>query len=796
MHSVRFALRRLRRSPGFTLLNVSGLAVGLAVALLALFYIRDEMRVDRFHEDADRIVGIVLADSLGQNPGTTLSYPVGLTVADQPGVESVVRVAERAKQRLRVPGDEREVNAQIVVTEAEFFSMFSFPLLSGPATGVLDDPSSLVLTSQTASALFGDADPVGQTVEYLQRSRGAADTWTPLTVTGVTPAPPPHSTLQFEAVTRFEVLNSSAYGDPSSWNSFWLSTYARLAPGVDPQAFSDRIAGPLEEADPADRASSDFGAQFYGAVPIPDLYFLSGEGTTFTGQSVFMRLFGLIALAVLIIAILNYVNLATARGADRAREIGMRKAVGAGQGQVMRQIVGEALGLVALAFVGAVGIVLLALPLLNTFFGKEIALGWDAAPVWAASFVLMATVGVLAGLYPAVVLSRFAPSRVLRSSRTTTGTAAWLRRGLVVTQFAATIGLLVFTGFVFRQLDHVKSEYLLPDDARIAFLDVPDGYATRTTLLKAALSDLPGVRATAAGDGVPGQMFGGFGFMYEGEPLMAAAVFGDRDYLDVIRMPMTAQAERAASDDPFRLFVNEAFMDALNAEWTPDVRAPFGLLMNGIRSSESSPIAGEMRNVPMGSLRNPIGPLFFGEAPDTSDFRYLVVEVERESVAAFQAELRAIWPNYSDTPPDVGFVDDFVDRIYEAETQLAQLVTLLALVALFIACLGLFGLAAHAAQSRRKEVSIRKVLGAGVASLVGRLSREFALLIVAAFVLAAPVAYLVTRRWLEGFTARTDISPTVFALVLASTLLLALATVSYHAWTAATRNPADVLRDE
>ena len=446
-----------------------------------------------------------------------------------------------------------------------------------------------------------------------------------------------------------------------------------------------------QPADPADRSSSALGSQFYTAVPLADLYFARGEGgafSQFAGQSDFMKLFGLVALCVLLIAILNYVNLATARGIQMAREVGVRKAVGAERWQVARQLMSEALRLVALALVLAVVLVVLTLPLFNTFFGKEIVLGWDAAPVWVASVALMVGVGILAGVYPAVVLSGYAPSRVLRSSTASTGGGAWLRRGLVVTQFAATIGLLVFTGFVFRQLDHVKGAYALPQDARLATITVPPRLRKRTPLLKQALSELSGVRATAAADGVPGRVFGGFGILHGDEQMVVSALFGDRDYLDVVRMPVVHQAERSASDAPFRLFVNESFMDAIDAEWSPGVDAPFSLVENGIRGGQASPIAGELQDVPMGSLRHSIRPMFFGEAPDTTEFSFVVAEVETASVAAFQDELRTIWPQFSDAPPAVGFVDDFVDRLYEAETQLAQLVTLLALVALFVACLG------------------------------------------------------------------------------------------------------------
>jgi putative ABC transport system permease protein len=267
-----------------------------------------------------------------------------------------------------------------------------------------------------------------------------------------------------------------------------------------------------------------------------------------------------------------------------------------------------------------------------------------------------------------------------------------------------------------------------------------------------------------------------------------------------MRLPLAHQASETASDAPYRIFVNKATLAAMDEEWQDGMTIPFGLwqggMVNGISSQETSPLAGVLTDFPYKSLREPVEPLFYGERPDSSDFAYVVAEVAHDSLAAFQAALPAVWQQFTTDPPEPSFVDDYVANLYTGERKLAQLVTLLAGVALFVACLGLFGLAAHAAQTRRKEIGVRKVLGAGVASLVGRLSREFALLVAAAFTLAAPLAYLATQSWLAGFVERTDVGPGVFALVLSATLVLALATVSYHAWTAATRNPADVLRDE
>ncbi len=448
-------------------------------------------------------------------------------------------------------------------------------------------------------------------------------------------------------------------------------------------------------------------------------FYLSGieESSTFTGKAGYMKLFGAIALVILLIAILNYVNLATASGMRMAREVGVRKAVGSGRGQVARGLLVEALLLVGLSFALSVGLVLLATPLVNAFFDKGIVLGWDALPVWAGAFGLMIGVGLLAGAYPALVLSRFSPARVLKSGPQGAIGGTWLRRGLVVTQFAATIGLLVFTGFVFRQLDHVESRYPMPDDSRLAVLSLEREWGKRSATVEQALADLPGVIGTAASTGVPGQIGNRYGFLPDGPDAefdIIAGFFGDRDFADLLGMPTAHESTDLSVPGALRLFVNEAAMQRSALDWSPGVIFPVGVVENGVDGSKSTELAGVLTDFPYESLRDPIAPLFYAEAPDTSRFLYVVSRVASDSVGAFGAALPAVWSQFSSSAPEVEFVDDYVAELYEAETKLAQLVTLLAIVGLLVACLGLFGLAAHAAAQRRKEISVRKVLGAGV----------------------------------------------------------------------------------
>ncbi len=792
MHSIRLAFRRLRRHPGFTLLNASGLAIGLACALLALFYIRDETRVDRFHQDADRIYSVVMTDTL-LAPETPLTpYPLGLALAEQAEVVSVMRASRGSVGRMRVAGQADEVRERLLMTDAGFFDFFSFPLLGG-APSPLAEPDGLVLTPTTAGALFGEVSPLGQIVEVFKP--WPQPTWVPLRVTAVAAAPPAHSTIGFGAVARYEALRDD-YADADRWGMSSYLTYVRLAPGVDGAAFAAGFPDRVKTLDPI---ADNWNGRRFITLPLTDMY-LSGieDNSAFTGQAAYMKLFGAIALVILLIAVLNYVNLATASGMRMAREVGVRKAVGAERGQVARGLLAEAQLLVALSLVLSAVLVALALPLVNAFFGKGIAaFTTDALPIWASAVGLMIGVGLLAGAYPALALSRFSPARVLRSGRVGDAGGTWLRRGLVVTQFAATIGLLVFTASVFRQLDHVESRYPMAEDSRLAVLDLESEWIKRSSTVESALSSLPGVTGTAASTGVPGQIGNRYGYTPPGGDIeIIAGFFGDRDFAALIGLPMAHQSAERSGPEAYRLFVNEQAMERAGLDWSPGVAFPLGLAEGGVDARETTPTAGVLADFPYESLRTPVEPLFYGEAPDTSRFEYVVTRIDRDSVQAFQAALGPVWTQFSGAAPEITFVDDYVAALYEGERKLAQLVTLLAVVGLLVACLGLLGLAAHAAAQKRKEISVRKVLGAGVGNLVGRMTREFSLLIGVAFLVASPISYALVSDWLEGFTERTSVGPDVFAGVLALVLALALTTVSWHAWHAATRNPADVLRAE
>ena len=789
-HYVKTALRHLRREKGYALLNATGLALGLACAFLAVLYIRDETSFDRFHAGGERLLMLASADTLDVPQYEATPYPLAPLLADMPEVEMALRADWGSKRRMRRPGGQ-EVELRLLLTEPGFFSFFSFPLVHGSAAA-LDAPDGAVLTRKGAQALFGSADPTGEVVEYY-KPWPAPGRWVPLQVAAVAADPPATSTVQFDAVANLTLLGEEQLA-PDGWGASWLRTYARLRQGVDFDAYAPAMTHRVAATDTLNGRRD----RRFVAMPLADYYFSDlHSGSSFTGRRGYLRLFGAIALVVLLIAMFNYVNLSTVRSLRRAREVGVRKAVGAEGGQVARQMLVEAVLLATGAFGVALALVWMVLPAFNGFFGKSVAL----SPLRDADLLLAllggaVLTGALAGLYPAFVLARYRPTTVLKAGTPGGPGGAWLRRGLVVAQFAATVGLLVYTGILFNQIDYLRSRYPLPEKARLVTLEVPNEWQHRTPTLKAALRALPGVNGVTATTAVPGQVRNSYGVRDSlGNDYWFAGIQADRDYADVMRLDLVHQAPGTPAG-PLRLFLNETAMKTLGKPWAPGVTAPLGLVNNGISGSGESEVAGVMRNFPFASLREPIEPLFLAEGADTLDYWMIVARVEAARLADFLSALPGVWAQFSALPPEPEYVDDYVAELYKAETQLAQIVTFFSLLALLVACLGLFGLAAFAAAQRTKEIGIRKSLGASTGSIVGLLSRDFVGLVVAACLVAMPAAYVVARRWLEGFVEQAPITPLVFAVVALGALVLALVTVGGHAWRAARANPVRSLRYE
>ncbi|GAB5535841.1 MAG: ABC transporter permease [Rubricoccaceae bacterium] len=788
--SLRFALRSLARRPGTSLIHAGGLAVGIACCFLALLYVQDETSYDRFHEDAESIVSVAKAFQFGDQMVSMMrasTEEVEALRTSAPGVNAVA--STRATPGIvRQPGQVEGVEVKAVrFADASFFDVFTFPLRAGDPATALSSPNQAVLTEALAETLFGTTDVIGELVTAERTGIGLQDS-VPLqfTISGVAYDPPKASSIKFDLLGSGATPVSSfdgprlalAGGDP---------TYIRLASIED----STGAIAAMEALRAPDDAR--MGPTTTHLKPLVDQHF--ERFGAMTGNPVYLTLFSVVAALILLLACINYANLATALAAQRATEVGVRKALGAGRRQLGVQFLGEALLLTSLAGGVALMLTALVLPVFNSFFDKGVSL-WSLPVSLLVSMVgIVALAGLVAGLYPALVLARFQPARVLAGLGTSGRSGALVRRGLVVFQFAVTAILLAGTLLVAGQLDSVRSRDLGFRGEQVVVMDLrAQGLTGQRAALKSAIESLASVEQVSVTSGTPGGARSAFQLSPPGteddptDDVFTFVVEADEAFQSTLGLQMAAgdwYSEGAAAT-----VLNESAARAIGV-MTTDPSEAIGEMLGG------SEIVGIVRDFHMEGMRAEIKPLQILPAGDQMITAQLAVRIDAEQAQDALADMEQAWtatvPEYPFAPE---FVDDqFADQLRE-DRQLGQLFGLFAGIAVLLACFGMLGLAAHAAEQRTKEFGIRKVLGASVSGLVARLSREFVALVVLALVLATPIVVLGARRWLEGFAYPAAVEPGVFVALAAGVLVLALATVSVHALRVALADPVQSLRSE
>ncbi|MDT0632556.1 ABC transporter permease [Rubrivirga litoralis] len=802
--SIRFALRRLARRPSTSALHVGGLAVGLACCFLALLFVQDELGYDRFHEGAERIVGLRQELSFGDQTMDIQSVPKDGRAAldyDVPGVEAVTETNGQGGLVRRAPEAEGVVVEDARFADASFFDVFTFPLVRGDAATALDGPGRAVLTASLARSLFGSDDPVGQDV-YLERTGFGLQDPDPilLTVTGVAADPPAASSILFDLLVSGQTEVTVFSGMAPALDGTG-ATYVRLAALRDTAA----VKAALNALAPADDSFAEFVQA--GAVSTPRLIdqHLSegGTRTALVGRPLYLALFSTVAALVLLLACVNYANLATALALGRATEVGVRKTLGAGRGQLARLFLIEAVALALAAGGVAVALVALVLPAFNAFFEKGVSLSSLGLAEWAVVPALAVAAGLLAGAYPALVLARFRPATALRGGGMRGRGGTTVRRALVVFQFAVTIVLLASTAVVAQQLDAARSRDLGFEGDRVVSLGLQaDRLRQQAGVLKEEVASIPGVARVALGSGVPGAFSlqtavsaspaaGG-----AADDVVVTFLQADADYAAALGLKMAAgawfDADAARSEG---VVLNEAAARQLGL-MTTDPTEAMGKGV-GIGAGESRlPVIGVLRDFHFQGPRAEIGPVVVQPVAEFATTLELVVQLnsaDARTLGGIQGVWERVVPEY---PFDPQFVTDTFAGELREDRRLGQLFGALGGVAVVLACLGVFGLAAHAADRRRKEVGIRKVLGATVAGLVARLSGEFAALVAVALVVAGPVVWWTGRRWLEDFAYPAPLAAWPFVAVALGVLALALLAAGVHAIRAATADPVRALRSE
>jgi len=780
---LKTAFRNILRHKGFSLINLSGLAIGMACCVILFLYIQSELSYDRFHEKADRIFRVVSQSERDGQPDRFAKTPAPLATAllnDFPEVEKAVRMSRNS---FHVFYDEKRFNEQVFFADQELFDIFSFPLKFGDPESALADPYSLIISEKTAEKYFGKEDPIGEIIRLGD--------WQDFKITGVLANIPENSHLRFDFLGRFADYARRHF---DQWGIGNYYTYILVSEGFSIDAFNEKIPDFVEKY--RGRDSRYVYKQRYDLQAITRIHLhskLRGEVSP-NSDIRHIAIFSLVAFFILLIACFNYMNLSTARGSIRSREVGLRKVIGATKSQLINQFMGEMFVLSFISLVLSLLLIELIMPIFNDLAGKQLEADYFHNPVLIAFFAgIMIAVGLISGSYPALFLSRFQPSRVIKGVLGDKKNAL-LRRILVISQFAISITFIIATALIFYQLEFMKTKKLGFDKEHVLMIPLHDKEVLQKieTVKQEFLAD-PNVISASASSFFPGEKIWYQNYWFEGAEEMNAPMIhwiaADHDFIDTYQIEILQGrnfSKEFSSDSQNAYILNEAAVKEIG--WSEPLGMQFEIIERG-------PVIGVVKDFHFFSLHQQIEPLAMLIYPEGYD--YISVRIRPEQIPATLRFLGKKWAEFSKTQPfEYSFLDEDYDFLYKSETRLTKIFSYIAILAVFIASLGLFGLASFVIERRTKEIGIRKVLGASVSSLFMALSKDFAFCVLVANIIAWPAVYYFISRWLQNFAYRIEIGYWVFLMAAFFAMGIALLTVSYQALKAAVANPVEVLRNE
>ena len=804
----KIAWRNLWKKKIYTSINILGLGIGMACCLLIAIYVQDELSYDKYHINTDRIYRVVHAETYGEDLKKTAppapdefavwgNAPVGPALkTDFPEVEEVVQFSGRADILLKY-GDKNFQEEGIFFADAAVFDLFSWKFIAGNPKTVLEDPYSIVLPESTAKKYFGEENPIGKTLEGSSApGRANAGNYR---VTGVIEDIPENSHFNFPALLSMNTFRKSREDIFDMWGYVDFYTYLLVSENFNIEAFEKKIPDFITRR----RGVSSDSKYTIALEPLADVYLKSeaerqpGD----TGSLLNIYIFSLIGLFILAIACINFMNLSTARSLERAREVGIRKTVGAARKNLIFQFLSESVLIVTFAAFLALLFVFIALPFVADLTEKNFRsvdlFNWQSALVYLC---IIFGLGLLSGIYPAMVLSGFKPALILKGISNTHTKGAELRKGLVIFQFSLSIILIIGTCIVFTQMGYLLDKDLGFDREQMLVIDYNyDGRVNdKIETLKTTFNNLPEISSVAAARTVPGSYFPNAGTTIESQEgamaLNVPAIYEvDMDFIPHFDLELAAG--RAYSRDfPVdtiqSLVINEAAARLYGYSNPDDI---IGKRFQ--QWGREGKVIGVVKDFNYLSLHQNIEPLTLRLAP--SECRYLTLKVTTSDLPATIARIKDVWTRAVPHRPFLyKFLDEDFNRQYQADFRFRKLFTIFSCLAIFIACLGLFGLASYTAEQRTKEIGIRKVLGASVTNVVMLLSKDFIKLVIIAIIIASPLAWYAMTRWLEDFAYRIELQWWMFALAGVAAITITLLTVSGQSIKAATANPVKSLRTE
>jgi putative ABC transport system permease protein len=789
---LKIAFRNLWRHKAFSFINIMGLTVGMTACFLIFLYIKFELSYDSFHTKADRIYRIVCdiktPTEVIKAAGPSWAVPPHVK-GEFSEVESFVRIAGGDNVLIR-NGDVKYQEEESMWADSSFFKVFDFKLLKGNPQTALRDPFTIVLTETSAKKYFGKTDPIGKTLLIT----GDA---IPAKVTGVMKDFPENSQIKGDVVLSMSTITKEWNKNlDNQWGNYGAQAYVLLKPGVNAKSLEKKFPAFLEKRNGTEMRKGQMFATLF-LEPMKDVYLRSTRNGNSTGNINNVYIFSIVAIFILLIACINFVNLTTARSTERAKEVGIRKVVGAAKSQLARQFIGESVILCLIAFLLSLVASSLMLPLFNELSGKIISEGiFDKGEYVLMLFLAAIGIGLLAGIYPALVLSSFKPVVVLKGRFATGTRGIVLRKALVVAQFSISVALIIGTIVVYDQMSYMRNRELGFTKDQMIVIDT-NGDPGKNAFNQ-AIRTIPAVKSTALSSSVPGSGNPGAYSEIENKKgdLQIANLdlyFVDFDYINQYKIKVLAGrgfSREFGTDTTQAMVLNEAAIKMFGYS-SPQEAVGRRFKQWG----REGKIIGVIKDFHFRSLQQPIKPLSMRIEPGGSNLVSAHISTANlpATLAAIESKWKTIIPN---RPFSYYFLDEFFDKQYRGEERFGSLFLNFAVLAIFISCLGLLGLASYSTMQRTKEIGIRKVMGASVRVIINLLSKEFLVLVILSFFIAMPVAWYFMHSWLQDFAYRTSISWWVFVLAGAIAVIIAIFTVSFQAIKAAIANPVKSLRTE
>lgn len=786
---LKATLRNLWKNKTYSFLNIFGLAIGIVCAGIIFLWVEDEVSFDSMHVKRNRLYSLQANWDYEGDIRTFSSTPglAGPAIKDEiPGVANTCRMTDFARSLLFNIG-EKSVYASGRYADASLFDMFTFPFVEGSAATAFKDLYTIVITQKTARRFFGDdKNVVGRRVKV--------DNQQEYVVSGVLKDLPENATLQFDWVAPFAIYFQQRKEALSDWLSNSPHTYVELEPNADPAAINKKLYSFIQQKEPA-----AINHLFLFNMNDWRLYGKFENGKQVGGRITYVRMFSLIAWIILFIACINFMNLATARSEKRAREVGVRKVMGAGKRGLIAQFIGEAMLMSTFACILAVLVIWMILPFANTLMQKNLTLGLQQPLHMAALVGITLICGLVAGSYPSLYLSSFNPVAVLKGLNTKAGGATFVRKGLVVLQFSVSIMLIICTAIIYQQIQHVKSRELGFNKEHLLSIDLKANMLNNFSAIRQDLLNTGMIENVALSDHPT--IYGGnntSSLKWKGKPennnILISTRLAGSGFISTMGMQLLEGRDfNEANTDSQNVIITSSFAKMMGEG------SALGKKIEAPTNNETTlflTVTGVVKDYVYGDMYSSPDPVMFYNLTQFGNIMYLRLKGTADPIKAIAAIEKIITKANPGYPFDYTFVDDQFNNMFQAEMLVNRLSRVFAILAIIISCLGLFGLAAYTAERRTKEIGIRKVLGASVAGITSLLSKDFLQLVIVSCLVAFPLAWWAMSSWLQQYAYRVDIHWWVFILAGIAAMIISLITISFQSVKAALMNPVKSLKAE